>query len=190
MMYYRLALQERQAATLVWKSTPLTSLGAVLQLLRIYSFIPQNRIRVFISATKEGLDDMLNRENDGLASESVTAAEFLHARNIHIYGTVQSMQDRETMELAKSAGSAETTKNVTRKLLPVSLSLCEDEDMESICSSDEHAMSLLDRKRLEIERGEGGDHDVPYVFTLPFSIPQVRAWTRLLSKVQAGKLQS
>ena len=31
---------------------------------------------------------------------------------------------------------------------------------------------------------------VPYMFTLPLSIPQVRAWTQLLSKVQAGKLQS
>jgi hypothetical protein len=33
-------------------------------------------------------------------------------------------------------------------------------------------MDFLDRKRMEIERGAGGDHDIPYHFTLPIFMPQ------------------
>ena len=49
--------------------------------------------------------------------------------------------------------------------------------------------SALERRRLEIERGPGGDHDVPYRFALPACLPQVLAWMRLLAKVHRGELQ-
>jgi len=51
-------------------------------------------------------------------------------------------------------------------------------------------MSVLDQKRLEFELGPGSDHDMPYHFTLPISMPQRLAWTRLLARVQAGELPS
>jgi len=44
--------------------------------------------------------------------------------------------------------------------------------------------SPLDKRREEIERGAGGDHDLPYRFTLPTSMPQVLAWVKLLARVQ------
>ena len=50
-------------------------------------------------------------------------------------------------------------------------------------------MSPLERRRREIEGGAGGDHDLPYSFALPPSMPQVLAWMRLLAKVQRGELQ-
>jgi hypothetical protein len=50
----------------------------------------------------------------------------------------------------------------------------------------ERTRSSLDRRRLEVELGEGGDHDVTYVFALPNSMPQVLAWMRLLTSVQRG----
>ena len=45
------------------------------------------------------------------------------------------------------------------------------------------------RRRLELELGTGGDHDVPYTFALPPSMPQVLAWMRLLARVQRRQKQ-
>ena len=50
-------------------------------------------------------------------------------------------------------------------------------------------MDVLDRRRLEAERGAGGDHDLPYEFTLPTSTPQVLAWVKLLVRVRESDLQ-
>ena len=38
-------------------------------------------------------------------------------------------------------------------------------------------------------RWAGGDHDLPYSFTLPNSVPQVRAWMKLLLHRQDGAFQ-
>ncbi len=53
---------------------------------------------------------------------------------------------------------------------------------------DARAMSALERRRLELEYGAGGDHDLPYTFTLPHFWPQVLAWMKLLAKVHSGAL--
>jgi hypothetical protein len=50
-------------------------------------------------------------------------------------------------------------------------------------------MSALESRRLELERGPGGDHAVAYRFALPVCLPQVLAWMRLLAKVHRGELQ-
>jgi hypothetical protein len=42
---------------------------------------------------------------------------------------------------------------------------------------------------VEIESGAGSDHDVPYRFALPASMPQVLAWMRLLATVHRGEVQ-
>jgi hypothetical protein len=57
------------------------------------------------------------------------------------------------------------------------------------CSLDERPMSSLERGRAEVECGAGGDHDMPYAFALPLSVPQTLAWIRLLVKVQRGELE-
>ncbi len=49
-------------------------------------------------------------------------------------------------------------------------------------------MSALERRREELESGHGSDHDIPYSFSLPLSLPQVLAWTTLLVMVQQGEL--
>ncbi len=51
-------------------------------------------------------------------------------------------------------------------------------------------MSLLDTKRLELERGQGGDHDTPYLFTLPISVKEQLFWVSLQAQVWAGELSS
>jgi hypothetical protein len=43
--------------------------------------------------------------------------------------------------------------------------------------------SPLDQRRLELELGAGGDHDTPYVFAFPRTLPEIRAWLQL----QAGR---
>jgi hypothetical protein len=54
----------------------------------------------------------------------------------------------------------------------------------------ERGVSFLEKRRVELERGAGGDHDLPYRFTLPLSMPQVLAWVKLLAKISAGELES
>ena len=50
-------------------------------------------------------------------------------------------------------------------------------------------MSLLEKRREGLESGIGGDHDIPYRFTRPSSMPQVNAWMKLLARVQDGTSQ-
>src|SRR5216683_1522488 len=64
------------------------------------------------------------------------------------------------------------------------------EDISTTGAPSSIGLSLLEKKRLEIEHGPGGDHDTPYRFTLPISMPQLLAWTRLQVRVQAGELPS
>ena len=49
-------------------------------------------------------------------------------------------------------------------------------------------MSPIEIKRLELEQNSKGDHDSPYIFTLPTTLPQIRKWTRLLARVRKGEL--
>ena len=49
-------------------------------------------------------------------------------------------------------------------------------------------MSALERRREELESGPGGDHDLPYSFSLPISLPQTLAWMTLLARVHCGEL--
>jgi hypothetical protein len=53
----------------------------------------------------------------------------------------------------------------------------------------EEHMNFWEIKRLELEMHSGGDHDCPYVFTLPANMPQVRAWMKLLARVHNGELE-
>jgi hypothetical protein len=105
MKYYRLALQDRQTARWSWKTTALTSLQTVFQLLRSYSsLLPQDRIRVFTSSSKEELHELLSRENDGLVSGSVSAAQFLRERNIAIPEQAQSASEQSVSAPAVQRG--------------------------------------------------------------------------------------
>src|SRR5258706_6793973 len=82
MIYYRVALRTNETAEWRWKSTVVTSLQAVLGLIKLYSCVPKDRIRVFFSSSVEMMNVMLARENEGLASNSVTAEQFLNGKRI------------------------------------------------------------------------------------------------------------
>lgn len=173
MIYYRLALQERQTSKWMWKSTVLTSLEAVFHLLRIYSPIPAERIRVFSSTCKEEMAEMLNRENNGVTSGSLTAGQFLQARGLQ----VQNPSAQVTIE--------KTVRRPTAVAIDSSMREIHSTSYPAYASS----ISLLDQRRLQIELGSGGDHDTPYRFSLPVSTPQLLAWIRLLARMQTGEWQ-
>jgi hypothetical protein len=177
MKYYRLASRDYQTARWIWKTTALTSLQAVFQLLRIYGALPQDRIRVFTASSKEDLNEMLRCENNNLVSGSVTAAQFLQERNMQVQERVQS---------ASVHGAAE---QAVRQVTTGATSFPSRENSTALGSSESLGISSLDKQRLERECGLGGDHDTPYLFTLPTSTPQMLAWIRLQSRVQAGELQ-
>jgi len=63
------------------------------------------------------------------------------------------------------------------------------ESSTAACSLNEGSMQVLERRRLDLELGPGGDHDVSYTFALPVWMPQVLAWTRLLAQVQRGEVE-
>src|SRR5215472_5409443 len=81
-MYYRVAIQADASPAWQWKSTTLSSLNALFQLLRRYRNLSQDRLRVFSSPSREEMDEQLARENSGLASHSVTAAQFMQEQMI------------------------------------------------------------------------------------------------------------
>ena len=203
MTYYRLALQDRQTGRWIWKTTALTSLEAVFELLRCYrALLPQDRIRVFFPASsKEELQEQLGRENNGLPSGSVTATQFLQERNLLVPERAQSASQQgdsaqaaqqgvavatwakdlwEQHALMRSAQTEQTgATNAPSSLLRESIAITG--------TAGSLGMSVRDQKRLEIELGPGSDHDVPYSFALPAYMPQVLAWMRLLAKVQRGE---
>jgi hypothetical protein len=175
MVYYRMALRNRQTATWRWQTTVLTSLQAVLQLLRSYSTLPQDSIRMFTAASKEDLNEMLKRENTNLVSGSVTAAQFLRERLLHVPGQAQSAAEHRAVEPAVRQTMAIATSSSPRE--------------HPVPTGFPGGMDSLERKRLERECGPGSDHDTPYHFTLPVSTPQLLAWMLLQIQVQTGKLQ-
>ena len=79
-MYYRVAIQENVSSTWKWKSTTISSLNSLLQFLRRFHDLPQDHLRVFSSNSREEMDEQLVRENKGLGSDSITAAQFLQER--------------------------------------------------------------------------------------------------------------
>jgi hypothetical protein len=171
-MYYRVAFyqsanQAHPSPAWQWQSTALSSLNSLLQWLQVYRVFPPERLRIFSSSSREALNEQLVRENQGLTSTSVPAPQFLQARGITPRGA------------AREAGAGGAPAHKHTAFIPAKPSP----------SPDESGMSPLDKRREELEHGAGGDHDLPYRFTLSPSLPQVLAWVKLLARVQQGDFQ-
>lgn len=146
----------------------MTSLNALFGFLRLYSMVPKDLIRVFFSSSPEYMDEMLARANKGLASSSVTVEQFLKVK--------RCINSQEIARLEAEVGMQETC-------APVSTPVVAERP------SNERSVTLLEIRRLELELGTSGDHDIPYTFASPTFMPQLLAWTKLLVKVRAGELQ-
>ena len=164
-MYYRVAIQVAAQPPWKWQSTALSSQNIVLQWLQVYRAFPPERLRIFSSSSREALNEQLVRENRGRSSTSVPATQFLQARGIAPRGA-----GRE----AEACGSRAHERKPS---LPA----------ETGGTPSESCMSPLKQRREELERGAGGDHDLPYQFSLPTAMPQVLAWITLRERVQQGE---
>src|SRR5579872_7216024 len=171
-MFYRVAIQTNSSPVWKWKSTVLSSLDVLFHFLRLHHTIPAKSLRIFTSASAEDMNEMLLRENHGLDSNSVTAEQFLRERHLHVWET------GKPEPIQQEAQSTTKDKDVVAP---------QPELPERSMKTDyvhAYTMNPLDRRRQEIEFGTAGDHDCPYVFTLPQSIREIKAWIDLLEKVQ------
>lgn len=175
-MYYRVATRVDAAPTWKWKSTVLSSLDTLFQFLQLLRALPQDQLRVFSSSSREGLAEQLEQENKRLASNSVTAAQFPRERMIHPPAVVWSTSERE-------GGTP-----LERGSIAVISQQAVNERGGGRSALESGGMSALERRREALESGPGGDHDLPYSFSLPLSLPQVLAWMILMVRVQQGEL--
>jgi hypothetical protein len=170
-MYYRVATQVDAGPTWQWKSTVLSSLESLFQFLRLFRGLPLDQLRVF-SSTSEDLAEQLEQENKGYGSPSVPAAHFLQARLIHFPQVSRGTPEREAGAGQQIAAIAVTTQPSV------------NQGSRQVNDLVGRGMSSLERRRLELELGPGGDHDVLYRFSLPHSVPQALAWITLMARVQ------
>ena len=182
MIYYRLAIQSTDSPVWRWKSTVLTSLDALFQLLRIYRAIPPSRIRVFFASATEYMDGMLLRENHGLVSNSVTAEQFFATQQIDALAMKRLEEEAGSMEQIALLSTPAYAERLSKQHGSKALEAAEHSGRVS------HS-GPLEQRRLEVELRPGGDHDVPYTFSLPTSVPQALAWAALLARVQRGELE-
>jgi hypothetical protein len=175
MMFYRVAIQVDTSTRWRWSSTVLSSLDTVFRYLRLY-YAPLEHLLVFSSGSCEELDEQLAQENSGLGSNSVTAAQFLRERLIHVPETKSDVPVHEIRTHRETAAIGIAAKGWLNKYSAEAL------------VSDEMYMGVLDSKRVEVECGTGSDHDLPYTFALPGSRPLVLAWVKILAKLQRGEL--
>lgn len=77
MIYYRVALLSEHSSSWQWRSSTLTSVSSVFDILKVYAHIPKTDIRIFFSCSSLCMDRMLARANDGLVANFVTIEQFL-----------------------------------------------------------------------------------------------------------------
>jgi hypothetical protein len=176
MTYYRVALQRDHSPTWRWASTVLTSLGGVFGFLKLYHPVPRERFRVFFSSSVDSLNEMLARENQGLPSNSLTVDQLFNGSK-HI--------DLREMQQVESAGGSDQSMGTA----VTSLLGAQAWHEQGHYAPDKGSTSVLERSRLAVELDGSADHDTPYRFSLPASLPQVLAWTRLLARVRRGELE-
>src|SRR5207237_5217688 len=102
MTSHRGAIQMNNAHNWQWKSTVLCTLETLFGWLRLYQMIPLELLRVFSAASVEELNEQLMRVNQGLASTSVAAANFLQERGMSMQGLTGVTPEWQTQEHKKT----------------------------------------------------------------------------------------
>lgn len=192
MIYFRVALRMDQSTLWRWKSCMLTTPGTLFDFLNMYDRFPKNRLRVFFATSTEFMSAMLDRENRGLSSNSVTVEQFLQSRRRIDAQGIRWLESELALELNKELIARSV---ITRKLGDESYSLQANSSFEpanqdtSAANGNIRESNLMGKMQEASEWSIGGDHDAPYTFALPVSTPQALAWARLLAKVQRGELE-
>jgi hypothetical protein len=176
MTYYRVALLADHSNTWQWESRVMGSLDMLFRVLWLYRTMPRDHIRVFFASSVACLDEMLARENTGLLSSSLTAEQ--------LFDWSEHIHPDEMNQFESERGPGVT---MGMAITPILREQAWYE--QNLSASFKESMGPLEMRRLELELGTGGDHDVPYRFVLPPSMPQVLAWMRLLARIQCGEWQ-
>ncbi|HKF35691.1 MAG TPA: hypothetical protein VKB35_02225 [Ktedonobacteraceae bacterium] len=176
MTYYRVALQSDQSPHWMWTSTVLVSLDAMFGFLKLHHLVKRDRLRVFFSSAFEYLNAMLDRENQGLGSNSLTAEHLLNGSGR--IDQLEMQRFESACDLHPYLGAALTS------LLTAQLWHEQRQHAPS-----EERTNAREMRPVAVELSGSADHDVPYHFALPLSLPQVLAWARLLGRVQRGELE-
>lgn len=179
MIYYRVALLSTRASAWQWQSTALTSVHALFGVLNLYKAVPKDRMRVFFASSAFYLDGMLRRENNGLATNSLTAERFLQEKRVN------------PLEMARLEAEMDMLPKEQEKVpAPISagLALNKENQVTPRQPQDGWRTSAPGARFLQEEWLPGGDHDTPYVFSLPVLTSQALAWARLLARVQCGEM--
>ena len=192
MIYFRVAIRMDQSSQWGWKSSMLNTPGTLFDFLNMYDRIPKNRLRVFFATSRDFMNAMLEQENKGLLSNSITVEEFLN-RGKRIDGQyIKQLEFELGLQVSKELI---TRSAITRKLGDEHLSMQATSSFESAnyatpeARGDNQERNLSGLMQEELEWSRGGDYDTPYSFALPVFMPQALAWTRLLAKVQRGELE-
>lgn len=174
-MYYRVATRLDSASHLHWESRVIATLDGLLRVLRLYRTMPCDHICICFSSSVEGLDLMLGRANNGLASNSLTIDQFLDSRwsiqHHEMTGLETELRAREHGGIEVAPSAREPSQQEKRMSTPL-----------------EGSVDFLDMRRLALELGTPGDHDISYKFTLPISVSQTLDWAKLLAMVHHGEL--
>jgi hypothetical protein len=164
--------------------------GTLFDFLKLYDRVPNNRLRVFFATSLEFMNAMLERENIGLLSNSITVEEFLKSRKRIDGQHIKQFESELGLKVNKEliARSVITGKlGDERSSVQATSSFEPANPVTSEVIWNYRESNLLGLMQEQLEWSKGGDHDTPYTFALPVSMPQALAWTRLLAKVQRGE---
>jgi hypothetical protein len=154
----------------------LVSLDAVFGFIKLHHMVTRELLRVFFSSSVEYLNEMLDRENQGLRSNSLTVAQLFNGKGR--IDQLEMQRFESTCDLHPSLGTAMVS------LLTAHLWHLHGQHVPGEESTNEQEM-----RRLALEMNGSADHDTAYHFSLPAALPQLPAWTRLLARVQRGELE-
>src|SRR5258708_18847348 len=101
---------------------------------------------------------MLNCEKNTLTAYFITATEFLCTRKL------------QTREMAQSGSDRATAETAARRAAAIATALSWRQNSIAPSSFTASGLIVLDIKRLLLEIVLGGDHKLPYTFSLPTSI--------------------
>lgn len=164
-MFYRVAIRPDVTAPWKWRSTPLSSRDALFAFLRLYQSIPMDRLQVFSARTREELNAQLEMANRDLAVRD--------ARRVTASLSMQGAATGSASAEEETRASEGSQRNHSGNTLMLGASI-----------------NVIEKTRIELESGKGGDHDTPYLCTLPTTTPQMMAWIHLRNRVQNGELQA
>lgn len=183
-MYYRIAIHALTSPTWQWRSDTLHSLPVVVQWLRYFQVFPWMRLRIFSANSRDGLDALLAQQNAGHDEVSVTVEQFLRGGCIGLAEGARRASDHPAEPL-EPCGPQPPASPAGVPSFPMTFA--------GRAAAPELWMTgsqALERRRLEVELGPGSDHDGPYRFGMPISMPEILAWVKLLVRVQRGDLRA